>query len=102
MAGSSNQYCYGMQATLMVIGNGATALPVSPPAHCNGHILRYNSGGSLAIVSGIGFTSSQGYLLGTTEQIITTGPAQFFLAAGGATSTAQVIFQFSSGYSQIV
>ena len=101
MAGSSNQYCYGMQATLLTIGNGATTLQVSPPAHCNGHILRWQSGGSLAIVNQSGMTAAQGYILGTTEQIITTGPAQFFLAAGGATSVAQVIWKLSAGYSQL-
>lgn len=101
MAGSSNQYAYGMQATLLTLGNGATTLLVTPPAHCNGHILRWNSGGSLAIVNANGMTSSQGYLLGTTEQIITTGPAQFFLAAGGATAVAQVIWQLSAGYSNL-
>lgn len=100
-AGSSNQYVYGYQATLLTIGNGATTLQVIPPAHCLGHVLRYNSGGSLAIVNQAGMTAAQGYILGTTEQINADGPAQFFLAAGGATSIAQVIWRMSVGYSNL-
>ncbi len=101
MAGSSNQFVYAMQATLITVATGSTATPVTPPAHCLGHILKYSSGGSLAIVGALGLGATTGYLLGTTEQLATSGPAQFFLNASGATAIVQVIWQLSAGISQL-
>jgi hypothetical protein len=103
MAGSSNQFCYGLAATLIPVPVALTATPVYPPAGCNGFFLKYQSGGTLAIVNALsGITAVNGYVLGATEQISVDGPAVFFLNAAGSTSVAAVMFKRSAGYSQTV
>ena len=95
-AGSSNQFVYSLGATLIAVAAGATATAVVPPKGCNGYFLKYQSGGSLAIVPGIGSSGTAlGYLL-QTEVLNIDGPATFFLNAGGATAVAAVAFKFSS------
>jgi len=96
MAGSSNQFTYSLGATLMAIPTGATATIVIPPKGSNGYYLKYASGGSLAIVPGIGSSGTPlGYLIGS-ETINIDGPATFFLQSGGATAVAAIAFKFSS------
>jgi len=81
----------------MAIPTGATATVVIPPKGCNGYYLKYASGGSLAIVPGIGSSGTLlGYLIGSTEVLNIDGPASFFLQSGGATAVAAIAFKFSS------
>lgn len=65
-----------------------------------GMLVKYQSGGSLAIVNAVGSTLGSGDLLITNERIQLQGPMTFFLAAG-ATSIASVLFKYSSGFSQL-
>lgn len=99
MAGSSNQYAYQLGATLVTVATGATATQISPPRCTNGIYFGYQSGGSLAIVNAQGQTCAQGYLMGTTEHITIEGPSTFFLAAGGSTAIAAIVFKYSAGFS---
>ncbi len=95
---SSNQWTYSLGATLMAIPTGATATIVVPPKGSHGYFLKYASGGSLAIVPGIGSSGTAlGYVIGSTEVLSIDGPASFFLQAGGATAIAGMLFKFSSG-----
>ncbi len=98
MAGSSNQYSYQFGGTQIVIG-ASLAVQVNPPPKCNGWVVGYLSGGTLALVGAA--TLAPGYILGTTDQIACEGPATFFLgAASGTTAVARVIFKYASGFSQ--
>ena len=107
MAGSSNQFTYALGATLVIVATGLTqAVAVIPPANCNAVWLKWNAGGSLALVGNVGFTSAgftaaNGYLLGATEVFSTTGPAKFFLQATGATATAQVVWGFDAANAEV-
>ena len=98
----SNQFTYGLAPTLIPVAVALTATPVYPPSGCNGFFLKYQSGGTLAIVNALsGVTAVNGYILGTTEQINVNGPAVFFLNAAGTTSVAAVCFKRSAGYSAL-
>lgn len=99
MAGSSNQFSYQFGGTQIPVG-ASLALQVVPPRGCNGWILSYASGGTLSLVGAA--TLAPGFVLGTTDLIVSDGPATFFLAgASGATAVARVIFKYSSGYSAV-
>lgn len=86
---------------------GATLVPIQvdtpkqilPSAGINGWTFKKASGATLAIVRGTGFSSAQGYVLGDTEVFNVSGPATFFLAAGGATVVAAIVPSFSRGFS---
>lgn len=105
MAGSSQQFAYGMGATQVNIGvGGAANVLIKPPIYTNGVFFKYLSGGSLSIVSnGIsgspGASGALGYILSTTEVVNIDGPAMFFLAASGTTAVAEVVFRYSGGMS---
>lgn len=96
MAGSSNQYTYSLGVTLLAVVAGATATLVVPPKGANGVEIKYASGGSLAIVPGIGSSGVPlGWQLTSTPEVI-DGPATFFLNAGGATAVAAIKFKYSA------
>lgn len=99
MAGSSNQSVYGLGMTLIAVGNGVTAVPVVPPAHTMGIVLKSISGGSLTVVNGIAGVGASGWLV--TSDVAIDGPALFYLGAVGATAIAGVMFKFSSGWSNL-
>ena len=99
MAGSSNQFTYGLGVTQLAVPTGTTGVMVIPPAYCNGVELGWYSGGSLSITNQWSQGASAGWVLGTTERKLYDGPVKFFLNATGATSVAQIIFKMSSGYS---
>lgn len=98
MAGSSNQYCTSLGVTLLAVIAGTTATVVTVPKGVNQLWLKYHSGGSLAMVQGLGSSGTP-----TGVQILAAeppwhfdGPASFFLAAGGATSVAGIVFGYSA------
>lgn len=98
MAGSSNQYGYGLGSTLMNIPNGAP-VKVTPPAYCNGVYISWASGGTLVIAPNAGLT--QGPVVMATERVYVEGPAAFYLCSNGSTAVAGIIFKFSSGISTL-
>ncbi len=99
MAGSSNQFTYQLGVTQLTIGTNAV-VQVLPPRGCNGVYFGWQSGGSLAIMSGAGTSGPLGgFLLGTTERVNLDGPATFFLGAGGSTSIAGIAWKYSAGFS---
>lgn len=51
----------------------------------------------LSIVDGPGMAWDTGYELGNTESISVSGPAQFYLAAAGATAVIQMSRTYSVG-----
>ena len=94
---NSNAYLYG--ATAFHVGLSQT-VQFSPPRGMNGGYLKIQAGtGTLAIVSGISAVVPNGYVLGATEVFKLEGPANFFLAAAGATITVGVAMAFSAGFS---
>lgn len=99
MSGSSQQSVYALGATLLAVPAGNTGTPVTMPKACNGVIVGYQSGGTLAITNQLAQAASAGVILSATERINIDGPASFFLCAGGSTSVAGIIFKYSSGYS---
>jgi hypothetical protein len=101
MAGSSQQFVYGLGVTQVPIV-ATVATRIIPPAGTNSSVVKYLSGGTLAVVNGgasgsLGMSAALGYILSTTETVNVSGPASFFLSAGGSTSVAQIMFGFSSG-----
>lgn len=93
-----SQVCTSMGITLLAVIAGSTATAVTMPKGCNQVYLKYASGGSLAIVQGLGSSGTP-----TGVQVLAAeppwhfnGPASFFLAAGGATSVAGLVFGYSS------
>lgn len=89
---------YKMGATVISFGT-STAIQIFPGAGLNGWSFKKQSGATLAIVNGTGFSVAQGYIMGDTEVMDIQGPATFFLAAGGATVTVAFAMKFSSGTS---
>lgn len=89
---------YKMGATVISFGT-STAIQIFPSAGVNGWMVKKQSGATLSIVSGTGFSAAQGYIMGDTEVVDIRGPATFFLAAGGATITVALIMKYSSGTS---
>lgn len=55
------------------------------------------SGGSLEIVNGPSTGWGAGYLMGTSEVVNFAGPAQFYLAASGATVVVGLNWGYSAG-----
>jgi len=101
MAGSSNQFTYNLGATVVTIPTGATGIQIIPPAHCLGWFLSWNSGSTIAITNQLNQGATCGFYISTTTPLSVQGPAQFFLIAGGATSTAGIAWKYSHGISQL-
>ncbi len=99
MAGSSNQFVYNIGATVLTVPTGATGIAVSPPAHCLGWFLSLNSGSTVAITNQLALGATAGFYISPTNPLSVDGPAQFFLVAGGATSTVGIAWKLSSGIS---
>lgn len=93
---SSRDFTYGVGATQIVVGLSAT-VEVKSSAGQSKWLFKRHMGGSLAIVAGPSFTSSQGYLMGPTEAITFEGPATFYLAAAGATVTVHALISLTEG-----
>ena len=89
---------YKLGATIISFGT-STAIQIMPSRGINGWSFKKMSGATLAIVSGTGFSSAQGYIMGDTEVFNISGPATFFLAAGGATVTVGLVPSYTSGTS---
>lgn len=99
MISQFNTYQFGV--TLVVIGLSATVqLNCQTYKSCNGGFIKIHSGGgTLAMVNGASNISTQGYLMGATETLRFEGPANFFLAASGATMTVSLVTSLSQGFS---
>lgn len=95
---------YGLAPTLIAVPAGLTCVAVTPPHSCAGMFVKYQSGGTLAVMpNASGLTVTSGYLLLSGEQPLNIdGPAQFFLAAGGATAVAAVMFKRTAGFSNVI
>lgn len=89
---------YKLGATVISFGT-STAIQIFPSAGVNGWSFKKQAGATLAIVSGTGFSAAQGYIMADTEVMNISGPATFFLAAGGATVTVAFVMKYSSGTS---
>jgi hypothetical protein len=97
-------HVYGIGVTLVHLVAGATPTRFIPGKNEVGYMITKNggSGGTLAIANGFGASAANSYILGNTEHYPVNGPAQFFLCAGGATCTAAIMINYSSGYSSPV
>lgn len=98
MAQYTDSYMLGV--TTISFGT-STAIQILPGKGVNGWSFKKLSGATLAIVNGTGFSSAQGYIMGDTEVFNVSGPATFFLAAGGATVTVGLVMSRTAGYSLI-
>ncbi len=95
---------FQLGSTNLVVGTGISAILQVLPGRCvNGGFFKVatGSGGTLAIVQGMGVTFSNGYILGNTEVVSFQGPATFFLAASGATATVSFVTSYNMGFSQL-
>lgn len=97
---SANEKTYQLGATIISFGT-STAIQIYPGRGLNAWSFKKLSGATLAIVQGTGFSAAQGYIMGDTEVFNVSGPATFFLAAGGATVTVGLVMGYSNGYSLI-
>lgn len=94
---------YQLGATQIIVGTGISLIVQVNPDRCrNGGFFKraIGSGGTLAIVNGMGSTAANGYILGETEVVSFQGPALFFLAAMGATVTVAFVPSYNMGFSQ--
>lgn len=65
-----------------------------------GSYIKINSGaGTLAIVNGQSNITTEGYLVGGTQEVEIPGPLKFWLAATGATMVVAVRTMYSAGLS---
>ncbi len=98
----SNPYVYQIGCSQVAVG-ASLRLQVTPPAGVIQTRVGWASGGTLALVQSAsavaGTLASAGYILGTTETVDVPGPATFFMTAGGTTSVARVMWQYSAGFS---
>lgn len=99
MAGSSNQFVYNLGSTVITVPTGATGVAIVPPNHCMGFFLSVNSGSTVAITNQLAQGATTGFYLSTTNPLSVDGPAQFFMVAGGATSTVGIAWKYSYGIS---
>lgn len=99
---SANDLIYNLGQTNVAIPIGATAIQIFPPRTTQSIAIKYASGGTLAIVNNQGgIAAANGYIMGTSEVVSLNGPVSFFLAAGGSTSVASILFGYSAGYSSV-
>lgn len=98
MAFGSNQQVFQLGVTLIPIPTGP-AIQVIPPRTCIGYYFGMNSGQTWAISNQVGASIGNSFVLTATERLTVDGPANFFIAAGGATMVLGVVFRFSTGYS---
>ncbi len=75
----------------------SASVNVTGAAYQNGYIFKKFSGGTLAIVSGESAIASSGYIIGDNESINLDGPANFWLAAAGATCVVHAFWGQSGG-----
>src|SRR6185437_13330242 len=98
---SANELIYQLGVTQIAVGLSLNAQFIAPRI-CKSISVKYTSGGTLALVQGLGsntYNTANGYVLGTSEVVSANGPVTFFLAATGATAIASVILGYAQGYS---
>lgn len=96
----SNLRTYAMSATQVVVGLSTIARFVPPAFMIDGVIGIKAAGGTLEIVpipASLNAGWGTGYKLGASEKFPLDGPATFYLAATGATMTAEVGLRLGSG-----
>lgn len=96
----SNLRTYAVSATQLVIGLSAITRFVPPQFMLDGQLGIRAGGGTLEIVpipASLNAGWGTGYHVGSSERVQLDGPATFYLAATGATMTAEVIIKYSSG-----
>ena len=89
---------YGLGSTVMAVGLSAAAVFL-PGQHVNGVWLKYMSGGSMFLGSGLSQTPGATMMLIGSEIISAGGPARFYLYASGSTALAAVGVSYSRGMS---
>lgn len=113
----SNKQIGFFGATQVILGTlGASVFPtkILPPAGCvGGQMKLLGAAGSSVIIApnqisgatiagATALTTIQGYPLVTGEMYPWVGPAQFYLAAAGATATVAINFHFSVGGASLI
>lgn len=86
---------YSVGATNVTVPNNGT-YEFKPPRDLAGLFINYVGGATLALVGATGMTTGQGVLLNASEITPINGPANFFLAASGATATVAIGLLFSA------
>ncbi len=92
---NSNLRTWALGATVITVPP-SSALYLGQQAGVESSLLKFLSGGSIAIVSQTTTPVSGGYLLGA-EALEIKGPAGFILAAGGATAQVMCLRGFTPG-----
>lgn len=93
---NSSQRVYGVTTSQVTIGLSAS-IEVSSGQYVVGVMVSKLAGNSLAIVGVSNALPSTGYIVGASEVVKFDGPANFFLAASGATTTASVMKLLGDG-----
>ncbi len=96
----ANEQTFQLGVTNVVVGLSALT-QVIPSRGVNGWMFKVAGGGTLAIANGSSAANgfSTGYVLGAGEVVSLSGPATFFLACAGATTTVSAVASYSAGYS---
>ncbi len=86
----------------VAVGNsGGFYVGVTGGVGVNSQVIKYFSGGSLAIygdtVSAAGASTLNGYLMGTSEALNIGGPAAYYLVATGATAVVMILRTKTAG-----
>lgn len=87
---------YAIGATQTVLG-ASTVTKFTPEAYHNRWMLQKLSGGLYSFVSGPSTSVDLGFCVKNSDSIILDGPAIFYLATGGQTTTVQILISYTQG-----
>ena len=108
MATSSYDSCFRVGATTFSLAAGITTASayIPPTQYLIGSVVSYVSGGTLLLIgTDVGVTLASATLAVSdvyqvpTGGISINGPASYYLAAGGATTTVSILFCYNQGAS---
>ena len=92
----SNLRTFALGVTNIHVGLSTTTYCVHQP-YQNGWVFKKASGGTLAIVGSTNAPTTDGYIVGDSESINIDGPANFHLAAAGATCVVAAFWGYTEG-----
>lgn len=98
-SGNSNMQAHLIGVTNIVVGLSQTVEVTPPAGTVNGFITIAAGGATCEVVNGVSNVVGEGHYLRANERMELEGPAQFWLAAAGATMTISLVTRKSAGSS---